>query len=81
VRREGVTDAARKLHAAGLINYRRGLITVTDRAGVEAYCCECYGVMRRAYDRLPGPHPYPLTLEGHPRRGNGVDRVAALATI
>jgi len=81
VRREGVTDAARKLHAAGLINYRRGLITVTDRAGIEAYCCECYGVMRHAYDRLPGPHLYPLSLNGRPPHGNGVERIPALATV
>lgn len=81
VRREGVTDAARKLHAAGLINYRRGRITVIDRAGVEAYCCECYGVMRAAYDRLPGSYLYPLQLEGRPRHGNGVDCIPALAAV
>jgi len=55
VRREGITEAARKLHNAGLITYRRGRITVTDRIGVEAYCCECYGVLRREYDRLTAP--------------------------
>jgi hypothetical protein len=54
VRREGITEAAHKLQVAGLINYSRGLITVSDRAGVEAYCCECYQVVRREYDRLLG---------------------------
>jgi CRP-like cAMP-binding protein len=58
VRREGITDAARKLQRAGLITYRRGRITVVDRARVQAYCCDCYGVVRRAYDRLPGPYAY-----------------------
>jgi len=52
VRREAVTEAAGKLQAAGLIQYRRGHITVTDRPGLEARVCECYGVVRAEYDRL-----------------------------
>jgi Mn-dependent DtxR family transcriptional regulator len=52
VRREGVTEAAGKLQASGLIRYTRGKITVLDRAGIEARCCECYDVVRRGTDRL-----------------------------
>jgi len=52
VRREGVTEAAGKLQDAGLINYRRGAITVVDRAGLEAKACECYQVVRTEFDRL-----------------------------
>ncbi len=52
VRREGVTEAAGKLQDAGLIQYRRGKITVLDRAGVEARSCECYQVVKREFDRL-----------------------------
>ena len=52
VRREGVTEAAGKLQAAGLIRYSRGHITVLDRAGLEHRCCECYGVVKRESDRL-----------------------------
>lgn len=56
VRREGVTEAAGKLQAAGLIRYARGRITVLDRAGLEARSCECYGVVKKEYDRLlPAP--------------------------
>ena len=52
VRREGVTEAAGKLQAAGLIEYRRGAIQVLDRAGLELRCCECYAVVKKEYDRL-----------------------------
>ncbi|MDB5880574.1 MAG: hypothetical protein JWP43_452 [Ramlibacter sp.] len=52
VRREGVTEAALKLQAAGLIRYARGNITVLDREGLEQRTCECYGVVKREYDRL-----------------------------
>jgi CRP-like cAMP-binding protein len=52
VRREGVTEGARKLQDAGLISYRRGHITVLDRAGLEKRTCECYEVVRREYARL-----------------------------
>jgi CRP-like cAMP-binding protein len=52
VRREGVTEAAGKLQAAGLIHYSRGKITVLDRPRLEAQVCECYAVVKREYDRL-----------------------------
>jgi hypothetical protein len=52
VRREGVTEAAGKLQDAGLIHYRRGTITVLDRPGLEARVCECYGVVKKEFDRL-----------------------------
>ena len=52
VRREGVTEAAISLQRAGLINYKRGHITVVDRAGLEQRTCECYAVVKKEYDRL-----------------------------
>ena len=52
VRREGVTEAAGKLQDAGLIRYHRGRITVVDRPGLEARCCECYQVVKTEFDRL-----------------------------
>jgi CRP-like cAMP-binding protein len=62
VRREGVTEAAGKLQAAGLIRYHRGHIAVTDRKGLEARACECYQAVREELQRLchgmkPGPQP------------------------
>jgi CRP-like cAMP-binding protein len=52
VRREGVTEAAGKLQADGLIEYRRGRITVLDRPKLEKRVCECYAVVKKEYDRL-----------------------------
>ena len=52
VRREGVTEAAANLQRAGLIQYRRGHITVVDRDGLERRTCECYAVVRKEYERL-----------------------------
>ena len=52
VRREGVTEAAGRLQAAGLIRYHRGHITVLDRKGLEQRTCECYAVVKQEYDRL-----------------------------
>jgi CRP-like cAMP-binding protein len=61
VRREGVTEAAGKLHKLGVIRYARGRITVLDRPKLEQLCCECYAVVKKESDRLlpraapPGP--------------------------
>ena len=52
VRREGVTEGALKLQKANLISYARGHITVLDRPGLEKRSCECYGVVKKEYDRL-----------------------------
>jgi CRP-like cAMP-binding protein len=52
VRREGVTEAAGNLQRDGLIEYRRGRITVVDRKGLEHRACECYAVVKKEYDRL-----------------------------
>lgn len=56
VRRESVTQAANKLQSSGLIQYRRGHITVSNRAGLEALAGECYAVVKKEFDRLlPAP--------------------------
>jgi CRP-like cAMP-binding protein len=55
VRREGVTEAAGRLQRAGLINYRRGHITVLHREGLEGRACECYEAVRREFDRILPP--------------------------
>ena len=52
VRREGITEAAGNLQRAGLISYRRGHISVLQRAGLEARSCECYAVVKKELTRL-----------------------------
>lgn len=54
VRREGITETAGELQRAGLISYRRGHITVLDRAGLETRACECYDVVKKEFLRLLG---------------------------
>jgi CRP-like cAMP-binding protein len=52
VRRQTVQVVAGTLQTAGLITYRRGLIQVIDREGLEAASCECYGITKTLYDRI-----------------------------
>jgi CRP-like cAMP-binding protein len=52
VRREGITEAAGRLQAAGIIAYRRGQITILDRNRLEQACCECYAVVKKEADFL-----------------------------
>lgn len=52
VRRQTVTVIAGELQNQGLIQYRRGILRILDREGLEAGSCECYSVIKDAYDRL-----------------------------
>ena len=45
VRREGVTQAAKRLMNASILSYCRGHITVLDRLALEERACECYTVI------------------------------------
>jgi CRP-like cAMP-binding protein len=51
VRRAGVSVAASTLKQAGLIDYKRGIVFVLDRQGLEDYSCECYRIVKDEYDR------------------------------
>jgi len=47
VRREAITEAAGRLQQAGFISYRRGHISVLNRAGLESRSCECYHALKK----------------------------------
>jgi hypothetical protein len=40
------------LQSRGLISYRRGVVTIHDRAGLEVLACECYFTVKAEFDAL-----------------------------
>jgi CRP-like cAMP-binding protein len=52
LRRQTVSLTAGALQRAGLISYRRGVLRVLDREGLERVSCECYEILKQLYDRL-----------------------------
>jgi hypothetical protein len=52
VRRAGVTEAAHALLVDEVIAYRRGVVTVKSRGGLEDAACECYALVRAEFARL-----------------------------
>lgn len=52
VRRASVTEVARSLQKAGLIDYRRGEMTVRDLPALEKSACECYSRVKAEFRRL-----------------------------
>jgi CRP-like cAMP-binding protein len=54
VRRVSVTLVAGEFARAGLISYRRGAVTILNRAGLEDIACECYGAVNDTLQALQG---------------------------
>lgn len=58
VTRTYVTRIAGILQDRGAISYRRGILTICRRDLLEKASCECYGLVRRHFDRvMPGLYP------------------------
>ncbi|TJZ89947.1 Crp/Fnr family transcriptional regulator [Paracoccus gahaiensis] len=55
--RTSITHAAQSLQRKGLITYRRGLMQIEDRVGMEAEACECYEIVRKRFDAFLTPPP------------------------
>ena len=53
--RTSITLAAQSLQNAGLISYRRGLMQIRDRAGLERASCECYAVVKTRFNAFLSP--------------------------
>lgn len=54
VHRPSISIAASALKTAGLIRYERGNLTVLDKKGLEAGCCECYGIIESKLESTLG---------------------------
>jgi hypothetical protein len=54
VRRTSDSVTAHTLQQAGLINYKRGNIKITDLDGLRETACECYETVRKSYEALLG---------------------------
>lgn len=54
VRRASVTVVMGTLHEAGLVEYARGQVTISDRQGLEAVTCECYQTIKAHLNGLTG---------------------------
>jgi CRP-like cAMP-binding protein len=68
VRRQGVTEAARRMEKSGVIQYSRGVITVVNYQALLARACECYLVVKRESGRLlPQPVRFDRPLPPMPR--------------
>jgi CRP-like cAMP-binding protein len=52
VRRQTITVFAGTLQSAGFITYRRGVMRIVNREGLEAASCECYEITKVFYDRI-----------------------------
>ena len=46
VRRTGVSEIANEIKQQGIIEYKRGKITILDREALEKLACECYQLVR-----------------------------------
>jgi CRP-like cAMP-binding protein len=50
-RRSGVSVAASILQRAGLIEYKRGRVSISDRSGLEQASCECYAAIQNQLNK------------------------------
>src|SRR5258708_5323661 len=51
-RRTSVSQVLKRLQDRGLIQYRRGIITIVDRRCLEARSCECYRTVSEFFRRI-----------------------------
>jgi signal transduction histidine kinase len=71
VHRPTVSTTLQRLQDIGVIAYRGRSIVIADRVALERMACECYGVLRREFERLLRPplratEALPRVIEGTP---------------
>jgi CRP-like cAMP-binding protein len=54
VSRQTISIIASTLQKAGLVTYRRGVVRIINRKGLEECACECYEAMKTSYDQIVG---------------------------
>lgn len=54
VRRTSVSLAMNTLQKTGIVQYRRGRVTILNRKALQDRACECYEVSKHEFDRLLG---------------------------
>ncbi len=57
VRRASVTNSLGPLRKAGMVSYSRGHVEILDRAALKEAACECYDVMRLAFEQVLEEQP------------------------
>ncbi len=70
-RRSGVTEAAGKLQAAGLLAYSRSRIGILDEVGLRKKSCECYRFIRKQFSALLKDVPTFLPVKSRSDNGTG----------
>ncbi|MBW4038102.1 MAG: Crp/Fnr family transcriptional regulator [Acidobacteria bacterium] len=85
-RRTTVTLIAGSLQKAGLIEYRRGNVTILDRSNLEAVACDCYQITRHLitelYSAPPPSNPLqPASISGLVRNPTGLVPTAIRLSI
>lgn len=66
VRRASVSVAAKRFQDRGIISYMRGMLTIRDRAALEAESCACYNILRELSDDYEARAFKPLTHDFRP---------------
>lgn len=84
VHRPTVSMTLQGLRDSGVIAYRHRSIVIADRRALERVACECYGVLRREFERLLRPpiariDALPRAIEDRPHRDG--EPGAALETM
>ena len=68
--RTSVTQAAQSLKTKKLISYRRGLMQIEDRDGLEAASCECYAIVKKRFDAFLTPPATAIQATKSGRKNN-----------